>query len=378
MKVFRNVMIGIVGLIFVTIIVLFIAYNRNLKAVDSSDTTIIQVEIPKGSNASDIGKILKEKDLIRSSTFFNIYVKLFKPGDMKAGRHDFSRSMTFKEIINELLKTPTYNPDEIEIKFKEGVTMRKVAEAIAEKTNNSYESVLEKANDNEYIDKLINKYWFITDAIKNDDLKYKLEGYIFPNTYRFTNKDVTVEEIFNKMIDEMGKVLEPYKEDIQKSELSVHEILTLASVIEKEAVDCKQNNCKDKDEYRVNISRVFYNRLKSNMSLGSDVTTYYALDIDNALKYVDDNCNGVNVNCINYGVQSPYNTRLGDGSMNGKLPVGPIATISNGSLKASIYPSDVNYVYFVSNIQTKEMFFYENYNDFLKKKNELSAVNKGL
>ena len=64
--------------------------------------------------------------------------------------------------------------------------------------------------------------------------------------------------------------------------------------------------------------------------------------------------------------------------MNGKLPVGPIATISNGSLKASIYPSDVNYVYFVSNIQTKEMFFYENYNDFLKKKNELSAVNKGL
>lgn len=372
-------MIGLVCLMLVTIIVLFIAYKRNLRAVDSSDTTIIEVDIPKNSTANDIGKILKEKDLIRSSTFFNIYVKLFKPGEFKAGRHEFSRSMEFKEIIDELLVTPTYNPDEIELKFKEGITMRKIAEVIAASTNNSYESVIEKSNDIEYIDKLIEKYWFITDAIKNNDIKYKLEGYLFPNTYRFRNKDVTVEEIFNKMLDEMGKVLEPYKEDISKSNLSIHELITLASVIEKEAVDCK-GNCNDQgvDYYRNNISRVFYNRLKSNMSLGSDVTTYYALEIDNALKYVEDNCNGVNVNCINYGVQSPYNTRLGDGSMNGKLPVGPIATVSKGSIVASIYPSEVNYVYFVANIQTKEMFFYENYNDFLKKKNELASVNKGL
>ena len=377
MKIFRNVMIGLVCLTLVTIIVLFIAYKRNLKAVDSSDTTIIEVDIPKNSTANDIGKILKEKDLIRSSTFFNIYVKLFKPGEFKAGRHNFSRSMEFKEIIDELLVTPTYNPDEIELKFKEGITMRKIAEVISASTNNSYESVIEKSNDIEYIDKLIEKYWFVTDAIKNNDIKYKLEGYLFPNTYRFRNKDVTVEEIFNKMLDEMGKVLEPYKEDISKSSLSIHELITLASVIEKESVDCK-NNCNDQgaDYYRYSVSRVFYNRLKSNMSLGSDVTTYYALEIDNALKYVEEVCGGKN--CINYGVQSPYNTRLGDGSMNGKLPVGPISTISKGSLVASIYPSDVNYVYFVSNINKKEMFFYENYNDFLKKKNELAVENKGL
>ena len=112
------------------------------------------------------------------------------------------------------------------------------------------------------------------------------------------------------------------------------------------------------------------------MSLGSDVTTYYALDIDNAKKYVEDVCGGKN--CINYGVKSPYNTRLTDGSMNGKLPVGPISTVSIGSIKASIYPSDVNYVYFVANIEDKVMYFYEKYNDFLKKKNELAKVNNGL
>ena len=376
MKVFRNVMIGLVCLVFVTIIVLFIAYNRNLKAVDSSDTTIIEVDIPKGSTANDIGKILKEKDLIRSSTFFNIYVKLFKPGDMYAGIHKLSRSMTFKEILEELNTKPTTNPDEITLSFKEGITMRKIAEVIANGTNNTQDDVIAKSKDTEYLDKVISKYWFVTEDIKNSDIKYSLEGYLFPDTYNFKNKDVTVEEIFNKMLDEMAIVLEPYKNDMLKSELSVHELLTLASVIEKEAVDCKKSECKDKDDYRVNISKVFYNRLKSNMSLGSDVTTYYALEIDNALKYVEEVCGGKN--CIDYSVQSPYNTRLGDGSMNGKLPVGPIATLSKGSIKAAIYPSDVNYVYFIANINTNEMFFYENYNDFLKKKNELAAGNKGL
>ena len=370
-------MIGIVAVLLITILVLFIIYNNNLKAVDSSDTTIIEVDIPEKSTASQIGKILEEKDLIRSSTFFNIYVKLFKPGEMYAGRHSFSRSMTFKEILEELNKKPTYNPDEITLSFKEGVTMRKIAEVIANGTNNTYEDVINKNLDTEYLDKVIEKYWFVTDAIKNSDLKYSLEGYLFPDTYKFKNKDVTVEEIFNKMLDEMGKVLEPYKTDMEKSNLTIHELITLASVIEKEAVECK-TNCGDdgKDYYRVNISKVFYNRLKSNMSLGSDVTTYYALEIDNAKKYVEEECGGKN--CIDYSVQSPYNTRLGDGSMNGKLPVGPIATISKGSLKAAIYPSDVNYVYIVANIQTNEMFFYENYNDFLKKKNELASVNQGL
>lgn len=372
-------MIALVCLVFITIIVLFIAYKRNLSPVDSSDTTPIKVEIPTGAVSKDIGKILKDKDLIRSSTFFNIYVRLFKPGNMKAGVYTLTKSMSLTEIIDELIKGNSYNPDEIRLSFKEGINMRKIAEVISNGTNNSYDSVIEKSKDIDYIDKVIEKYWFVTDSIKDSGIKYNLEGYLFPNTYNFKNKDVTVEEIFNKMLDEMGKVLEPYKEDIMKSKLSIHELITLSSVIEKEAVDCnsaKDKTCKSKDDYRINISKVFYNRLNNNMSLGSDVTTYYALDIDNAKKYVEDVCGGKN--CINYGVVSPYNTRLTDGSMNGKVPVGPISTVSIGSLKASIYPSDVNYVYFVSNIEDKVMYFYENYNDFLKKKNELAKINNGL
>ena len=372
-------MFALVCLMLVTIIVLFITYKRNLKPVDSSDTTPITVEIPTGAVSKDIGKILKDKDLIRSSTFFNIYVKLFKPGNMKAGVYSLNKSMSLTEIIDTLVKGNSYNPDEIRLSFKEGINMRKIASVISEGTNNRYDEVIKKSRDVEYLDKIIEKYWFIDEQIKNSSLKYNLEGYLFPDTYNFKNKDVTVEEIFNKMLDEMEKVLEPYKSDILKGQYTPHELLTLASVIEKEAVDCnksKDNTCKDKDDYRVKISKVFYNRLNSNMSLGSDVTTYYALDIDNAKKYVEETCGGKN--CINYSVVSPYNTRLTDGSMNGKLPVGPISTVSVGSLKASIYPSDVNYVYFVSNIEDKVMYFYDNYNDFLKKKNELAKVNNGL
>lgn len=362
-------MIVIVSIIFVAIITLGIIYKINTGAVDSSDHTKIEVVIPPKSSVKQIGEILKEKDLIKSSTFFNIYAKLFKVGPLKAGTYPLSRDMDLATIIETLEKGNSYNENEISIKFDEGVSMRKIAEIISDNTNNSYDDVIALSNDSKYIDELINKYWFITDEIKNDKLYYKLEGYLYPDTYRFSSKDVTVKEIFNKMLDEMDTVLTKYKDAIVKSNYSVHQILTIASIIEKES----PNN----EEYRKNISSTIYNRLGKNMSLGSDVTCYYALKIDNAKKWIEENCDGGR-NCINYSYQSEYNTRLTDGSMNGKLPVGPISTISLGSIDASINPNKTDYIYFIANIYTRETFFYNNYNDFLKKKAELDSVNAGL
>ncbi len=370
MKKWKIIVIMVLGVLILATGIVFMYYNNNLKPVDKDDTTIIEVEIPEKSSAKQIGKILEEKGLIRSSTIFYIYVRLNNPGTMNSGKHKLSKSMSVQEIIDKLVnETDKENANEITITFEEGITMRQVALKISEKTNNSYESVLEKANDSEYIDKLIEKYWFITDDIKNDDLKYKLEGYLFPDTYRFSGKDATVEEIFGKMLDTMQENLEPLRKDIENSGLSVHQILTLASMVEKEA----PNN----EKYRKNIASTFLNRIERNMSLGSDVTTYYAQDIDNAKKYIEENCEGGR-NCINYNYSSPYNTRLTDGSMNGKLPVGPIATISLGCLKASVYPNDTDYIYFISNIETQEMFFYNNAAEFEKKKAELSGVNKNI
>ena len=374
MKKFRNIAIVLLVLMTVTILVLGIVYKINMKAVDKDDDTLIEVVIPEGSSIKKIGEILKEKDLIRSSTFFNIYVKLFDVKELKASKYNLSKSMSFEEIIDTLEEGNSYNESQISLTFREGITMRDIAKEISDKTVNEYDDVIKLSNDEDYIDELIKKYWFITEDIKNEDLYYKLEGYLFPETYFYSNENVSIKEIFGKMLDEMETKLDPYKKDIEKNELSVHEILTLASMIEKESP-----NIKDEEKnlnYKKNISSVFLNRIKSKMSLGSDVTTYYSLKIDNAKKYIDEKCGGRN--CIDYNTKSPYNTRLNDGTMNGKLPIGPISTVSKNSIEAAVKPSETDYLYFLANIQTGETFFFENYTDFQKKKNDLQSVNAGL
>jgi len=359
MKKLSNIALGI--LIFTTLIIIGCCtfYNYQLSPISSSDK-IVEVEIPTNTTTRKIASILKENDLIRNEKMFLVYVKIMNINDMKAGYYDFSYNMGVKKIVSLLREGSKKNPNEIEITFKEGITMRDIATVISKNTNNSYDSVIEKANDTAYIDSLINKYWFITDDIKNDSIYYKLEGYLFPDTYRFNNKDVTVEEIFNKMINKMASILEPLKKDIEKSSLSIHELLSLSSMVEKEAA-------REKD--RSSVASVFMNRIKLGMSLGSDVTTRYAFKVDNPKQVLTK---------IQYNTPNPYNTRVTDGSMNGKLPIGPICTLSESSIKASIYPNDTNYIYFIANIKTLETFFYNNASDFEKKKNELSSVNGGF
>lgn len=237
--------------------------------------------------------------------------------------------------------------------------MREIATIIASKTENSYDDVIEKANDKEYLKNCKEKYWFLTDEIDNEKIYYKLEGYLFPDTYKLNNKEVSVEYIFNKMLDEMAKHLEPYK-NIEDKTLTLHERLTLASMVEKEGPI---------KEDRTKMAGVFINRLNRGWSLGSDVTARYANKIDNkkqALTYAQLN------------IKSPYNTRVTDGSMNGKLPIGPISTISQESIEAAFEPAEHNYMFFISNIQTFETFFYERESEFEKKKQELKEVNQGF
>ena len=360
MKTFRNVALFILITTAIIITGTISFYNYKISPVSKSDEKVV-IEIPNGSTSKSIASLLKKNNLIRDSKMFTIYLKLNNKSNLKAGYYELSPNLGVKKIVSILEKGSTYNPNEINITFKEGITMRDIAKVIENNTNNTYDSVINKANDLTYINSLIEKYWFLTEDITNDDIYYKLEGYLFPETYRFKNKDVTVEEIFNKMLDQMSKVLTPYKDSISKSSLSIHKIITLASMIEKEAT----GNL----EERKNVASVFMNRINRGMSLGSDVTTRYALKIDDAKKALS---------AKQYQTKSLYNTRLTDGSMNGKLPIGPIATISKESLEAAILPNNTNYIYFIANIKTLETFFFDNASAFEAKKNELRSVNGGL
>lgn len=220
--------------------------------------------------------------------------------------------------------------DEVTITFLEGKNIRWIASKIAEKTNNTENDVYTLLQDKQYIQELINKYWFLTNDVQNVDIYYPLEGYLYPDTYTFTNAEVSVKEIFNILLNQTDKVLSEYKTQIQNSGLDVHQVLTIASIVELEGKTATD---------RSGIARVIYNRLKNNMKIGSDVTTYYGIKVDMGER----DLYKTEINTYN-----PYNTR--GPNMNGKLPVGPIASVSEESLNSTLNPSSSNYLYFVADI----------------------------
>lgn len=333
MKNFRNMAI-ILLVVFTTVtLALGVYYKVNMAGTSNSDTKKI-VNIEEGT-INDIAKTLKDNNLIKNVSIFKVYIKLTNKSNLKAGTYELSENMGVEKIVKILEKGTKYNPNEISITFKEGINIRKIATLISENTNNSYDDVIKKASDETFIDTLINKYWFLTEDIKNKNIYYSLEGYLFPDTYRFNNREVTTEEIFTKMLDEMDKKLSKYKDEINKSDLSVHEIITLASIVELEGAKATD---------RKGVAGVFYNRLASSAypTLGSDATTYYASKIDDwsySLTYKELN------DCKN-----KYNTRC---SSNTGLPIGPICNPGIESIEATINPDKHEYYYFVADCNGK-------------------------
>ena len=327
-----KIIVTILAILLVGIFLAGFFYNYWLSPVSRKSEPVI-VEIKSGSIAS-IGETLYENKLIRNTFIYKVYVKVNHITNLKASTYELNRNMKLKEIVEVLEKGNSYNPDEIKITFKEGLNIRKIAKLVAEETNNTYDDFMNLMNDKTYIDSLIEKYWFLTDAIKNSKIYYPLEGYLFPNTYAFSNKDVTVKEIVEKMLDEENKQLTPYKDKIKDSELSLHEIMTLASIVELEGAS---------SDDRASVAGVFYNRLKDGMSLGSDITTYYYLKIDDFKTSLNGNANL-------YTCDNAYNTRCT--SFKG-LPVGPVSNPGYESIDATINYKKHNYYYFVADCKGK-------------------------
>ena len=212
-----------------------------------------------------------------------------------AADYELSKNMGVRKIVDILSSKDGAKSTSVSITFPEGINMRKVATIIANNTNNKEEDVFNLLDDSSYINDLIDKYWFLTSDIEKDGIYYPLEGYLFPNTYSLKSKDVSVEEIFKILLDETSKQLNKYKSEIENNKLSVHEILTLASMVELEAVT---------DDDRNGVASVFLNRLSNDMSLGSDVTTYYAAKIDmgerDLYKSEISDCNDYNTRCSTF------------------------------------------------------------------------------
>jgi len=350
----KKLKIGVV-ILLVLLAMIFLGgfiYNYELSPV-SRDSEKVIVEIKEGSIYS-IGDTLYKEGLIRNTLIFKVYVKMNGVNSLKASTYELDKNMSLKEIIKVLEAGNGYNPDEITIIFKEGLNVRKIAKLVEENTNNSYDDFMKLMNDSDFIDKKIDEYWFLTDSIKNSKIYYPLEGYLFPETYAFLNKDVTVEDIVDTMLKEMDKVLEEYKDKIENSEYNIHELMTLASIVELEGASADD---------RASVAGVFYNRLHDGWVLGSDVTTYYYLKIDNFKQSLNGNKNL-------YTCDNAYNTRCT--SFVG-LPVGPISNPGKESIDAVINYKKHNYYYFVADCNKKTYLNKDatgHYNTIQKLKNE--------
>lgn len=313
-------------LIFMVVIVIgtFLGRMYLLAPVDKNNHDDVEVVIESGSSTSKIGKILKENGLIKSELFFKAYIRVHNVQSLKASTYFFQKSMSLAEIVLSLEEGNTYNPDQVRLTFREGIRIVDYAEEIVKKTNHSYEEVISYFQDREYAKSLISEYWFLTDDILSSDIYYPLEGYLAPDTYYFYNADVEISTIIETLLNEMEEVLSTYRETIQDH---VHSYITMASVVELEGTNT---------ENRKMIVGIFQNRLSSGMNMGSDVTTYYGLQAPMS----------EDLNTEQFASVNGYNTRLS--SMIGKMPVGPICSVSSSSIEASVFPTESDYLFFVA------------------------------
>lgn len=353
LNIWIKIVIILVALAITAISTVLIWYNSSISA-KSQDYKKIDVTIEMGSGASNIAKILKEAGVIKNELAFRIYVKLNNISGFQAGNYSLSPNMDVATIASALKEGKVFE-EQIIITFIEGKNINWIAKKIAETTSNTEQDVYDLLKDKDYINSLINKYWFIDKSITNKNIYYPIEGYLYPDTYNFSKNNLDVKTIFAAMLDKMDKVLSDYKDDIENSKYSVHELLTLASTIELESLNIKD---------RKNTASVFYNRLNSNMSLGSDVTTYYAFKINMGDR-------DLTVNELNS--TNPYNTR--GPNMEGKLPVGPICSPSKTSIEAVVFPNKTKYLYFVAD-KNGDVYFTKTYSAHVQKVQELK--NKDL
>ncbi len=343
----KKILIGISIFLVLLVIGVVIFYQISLRKVSNDDTEIF-FEIESGMSISNIVSTLKEENLIKNSFVTKVYIKLHDINNLQAGVYVLKRNMNTKEILNKFVTGDCFKEEKL-VTFIEGKRLVDYVKVIANNFPYSEDEILNVLSDKEYLQELINKYWFITDEILNDEIYYPLEGYLFPDTYMF-NKNASIKEIIEVLINGLGNKLEPYKDKIMAGNMSVHELLTLASIVELEGAS---------SEDRSGVASVFYNRLKDNWHLGSDVTTYYAFG-----KNFD-----VELTIDEYNTCNPYNTRS---TCFTGLPVGPICSVSLDSLVSTINPAESDYYYFVAD-KNKKTYYAKDYNEFNNIINELKS-----
>jgi UPF0755 protein len=339
----------ILFLFFIILFGFFFAYNESINKPLSSRGEKKVFVVPSGKPVGQVSRLLSEAKLIRSDFFFRLYCN-WSGNDKKlqAGAYELSPAMNTKEIVAILAAGKTIS-DETTITFIEGWTSREIAQKMATEGFSSvkdfyvlageplkdYAQDKKAAQPKDYSD----RFYFL----KDKPVSVGLEGYLFPDTYR-VYANASADDIVLKMLSNLDNKLTPeMRVEIKKQNKTVYEIITMASVVEKEV---------RKPEDMKIVAGIFWNRIKSGQPLESCATLAYVLGINKEIYTIEDT-----------QADSLYNTYRHRG-----LPFGPISNPGLEAIKAAIYPEETDYFYFLSRSDNGETAFAKTYEEHLRNK----------
>ena len=323
--------------------------QSSLQPVDASSKQYVTVQVPEGANVQTIGSTLEKSGLIKHGVIFAFYAKYKNYSDLKSGYYNLQKSMSTEDIIHELQKGGTAEAQEpalANLTIPEGYTIDQMAQAVGQlqgdfKEPLTAEAFLAKVQDDNFLSQEVAKYPSLLESLptKESGVRYRLEGFLFPATYSI-KESTTIESLIDEMLAAMDKTLAPHYSTIKSKNLTVNELLTIASLVEKEGA---------KTEDRKLIAGVFYNRLNLGMPLQSNIAILYAQGkLGQKISLADDAG-------IDTSINSPYNvyTNLG-------LMPGPVDSPSLDAIESSINQTKSENLYFVADVTDGKVYYASN------------------
>lgn len=293
----------------------------NMMRPVAASTDPVVFEIKSGSGTSQIADQLEQEGLIRSGLAFKGYLKWKKQGSsFMAGTYSMNPGVSYDEIISKLNSGEVVPEEMVKFTIPEGYTVLQMADKLSAEGIVDREEFIKLANDPSSFDVDI-----IKDIPVDEELRYVLEGYLFPETYEL-KKGSSTHDVMQRMLEEFQtkiNTIPDLESKLKARNLSLHELLTIASLVEREVVV---------DEERALVAGVIDNRIKQDMKLEIDATVQYLLDKPKARLLFKD-----------LKVKSPYNSYLNKG-----LPPGPIASPSLESIEAALAPEASDYLFYVT------------------------------
>lgn len=216
--------------------------QSSLLPVDANSKEYVTVQIPEGANVQEIGSTLEHSGVIKHGVIFAFYAKYKNYSDLKSGYYNLQKSMSTEDIIKELQKGGTAEPKEpslADLTIPEGYTIEQIAQAVGQLKGEFKEALtadafLAKVQDDNFISQEVAKYPNLLESLptKESGARYRLEGYLFPATYSI-KESTTIESLIDEMLAAMDKTLTPNYSTIKSKNLTVNELLTIASLVEK-------------------------------------------------------------------------------------------------------------------------------------------------